>query len=126
MVYNIHALGGGVYASGVVGRDEMGRNILQQFQALNLDTTGLVVTPKRPTTVKTRVIAHHQQVVRFDREVASPLSSRISRKVVRYLKQRLPNIDAVIISDYGKGIVSHRSCHELISLARREGKPVSQ
>jgi D-beta-D-heptose 7-phosphate kinase/D-beta-D-heptose 1-phosphate adenosyltransferase len=124
VVHNIHALGGTVFASGLVGNDEMGKKIVRQFKSLDLDTKGLVVTTKRPTTVKTRIIAHNQQVVRFDREVVSPLTSRHLEKIVSYLKKCLPAVDVIIISDYGKSVVSRKLIEETVNLSTEHNIPV--
>ncbi len=124
VVYNLNALGSTVYASGVVGSDEMGKKILHQFRSLALDTSGLVVSAERPTTVKTRIIANNQQVVRFDRETISPLNSNHRQKILRYLRRCLPNIDAIIISDYGKNIVSRDLMEKTLTLSRKNSIPV--
>ena len=124
VVYNINTLGGTVYASGLVGNDEMGKKIIQKFKSLDLDTQGLIVTTKRPTTVKTRIIAHNQQVVRFDRETVAPLNGKHRQKIVDYLKKRLPDINAVIISDYGKSVVSRELIEKILVLSRDCNIPV--
>lgn len=69
---NIHSMGGNVLVSGVVGSDAMGSWLLEELQRMGVDTEGLIVEPGRPTTLKTRVVAHHQQVVRFDRRKRPP------------------------------------------------------
>lgn len=124
VVHNVRALGGTVYASGVVGDDEMGREVVQRFRDLGVDTEGTIISSKYRTTVKTRVIAHHQQVVRFDREVISPLDSGMNQKVIRYLQKCLPHIDAVVISDYGKSVISQELVEATLALSKANGTPV--
>ncbi len=68
---NIFAIGGKVYVTGVVGADEMGKKLVSEFRKRQVNTAGIIVEAKRPTTLKTRIVAHGQQVVRFDRESRS-------------------------------------------------------
>lgn len=124
VVHNIHTLGGKVYTSGVTGNDVMGRKIIHELRALSINTEGLIVTNDRPTTVKTRVIAHHQQVVRVDREEVSPFNSNIRERIITYFKKILSEINAVILSDYGKGLLSPELVEEVLALSQREGKVV--
>jgi D-glycero-beta-D-manno-heptose-7-phosphate kinase len=124
VVHNIRTLGGTVYAVGVAGDDHLGRKIIQDLKALRLSTDGIIISNGRPTTVKTRIIAHSQQVVRFDREEAAPLQPHTEEKLTLYVQRMLPRVDAVLISDYGKGLISGALMKKLLSLTRSEGKPV--
>ncbi len=103
---NIHSMGGNVLVSGVVGSDAMGSWLLEELQRMGVDTEGLIVEPGRPTTLKTRVVAHHQQVVRFDREKKAAVGMKSADRVLRYLEKVSKGLGAVVISDYGKGMVS--------------------
>jgi len=122
VVHNIHTLGGKVYASGVVGNDEMGRKIIHEFRSLNINPEGIIIVDKRPTTVKTRIIAHNQQVVRFDREKTAPLNSDTKQRIIHYLKKCLSKINLIIISDYGKSVISRELVGEILNLSK--SKPV--
>lgn len=102
---NIVSLGGSGALCGIVGDDHMGRRIIELLQALGVSTEGLVVG-KRPTTVKTRVVAQGQQVVRFDRETAGPPSTVSLQALLSFLDQHIHRFDAIIISDYAKGVIS--------------------
>ncbi|MFH1782208.1 MAG: PfkB family carbohydrate kinase [Candidatus Omnitrophota bacterium] len=105
---NIHVLGGKAYLAGVVGLDERGnalRNILQE-KGINIE--GIFVDEKRPTTLKTRVIAHHQQVVRIDKENNHCIESDLIDRISEYVKGIIKEIDVIIIEDYGKAL-SHQS-----------------
>jgi D-beta-D-heptose 7-phosphate kinase/D-beta-D-heptose 1-phosphate adenosyltransferase len=124
VVHNIHTLGGKVYVSGIAGNDEMGRRITHDLQSLGISTEGMIITNERPTTVKTRIIAHSQQVVRFDREEVSPLNSDIVKRIINYLKQHLAEIDAVLVSDYGKGTISRELIRQVLALSKKDGKLV--
>ena len=102
---NIIALGGKVSIAGIVGKDTAGRILKELFEERNINTEG-IIEDKRPTTVKTRVIAHHQQVVRFDREDRKRLEGKNLINLVDYIKKAINDHDAVIISDYKKGVIS--------------------
>jgi D-glycero-beta-D-manno-heptose-7-phosphate kinase len=114
VINNIHALGGKVLIGGVVGNDEMGRKIIQDLHKMGIDTRGVILEPDWVTTVKTRIIAHQQQVVRYDREIVRPIRSEALKKILLLLEDRINELDAVLISDYGKGVV----CPELIDRVR--------
>ncbi len=85
---NITSLGGKAIICGVVGNDEMGKKIVHELRLQNVDTEGLVVETSRPTTIKTRVIAHSQQVVRFDRESRGDISSESEKMILGLCKEK--------------------------------------
>jgi rfaE bifunctional protein kinase chain/domain len=103
---NLAALGAEVRLLGVVGDDEAGQRILDLCRQLRIDASGVAVARGRPTTRKTRIVAHNQQVVRADREVCSPLDARSQRTVLERLRALDGTIDGAIVSDYSKGMVS--------------------
>lgn len=102
---NICSLGGRVFVTGVIGVDAMGDRILSEFQNRKIDAGGIVRERERPTTIKTRIVAHGQQVVRFDRESHRPVSSAGIEKVLAYIRAVRGKIGAVVISDYNKGLI---------------------
>jgi D-glycero-beta-D-manno-heptose-7-phosphate kinase len=103
---NIFAMGGRVHLAGVVGSDETGRRLLSEFRSRGLDTGGIVVESGRPTTLKTRIVAHGQQVVRFDREERKPVQGRSIRKILSYIESLRDDLGAIVVSDYSKGVVT--------------------
>jgi len=103
---NIYALGGKGDMCGAIGLDTMGDHLLELLHTLGSATAGIIRSGDRPTTKKTRVIAQHQQVVRFDREKSGPLPPEIQERFFTYLDLHLADFQAVIISDYNKGVVS--------------------
>jgi rfaE bifunctional protein kinase chain/domain len=103
---NIYAMGGRVSLAGVIGDDDMGAILVNRFRKMKIPTEGLIMEDHRPTTLKTRVVAHHQQVVRFDRESRSPISESSIEKMVDYIKTMKNKLGAVVISDYAKGVVT--------------------
>ena len=122
---NIHALGGEVYLAGVIGMDERGKTLTEELRKKGIEVEGVIVDGERPTTLKTRVIAHHQQVVRIDKEKMDCLSSDAIGQIIDYVKKIIKGIDAIIIEDYGKGVVTPRLLQEVLRLARRYKKIVT-
>ncbi len=126
---NLAALGAIVQAFGVVGGrkisgkkvadDEAGVALRACLQQAKIADRGVLPDPQRITTVKTRVIARHQQIVRIDRERRETLSSRVEEKLFRLLASALKNLDALVLSDYDKGLITDafadmvlRACHK--------------
>lgn len=117
VVNNIKSLGGKVCLGGVIGPDDMGRRVIHELRQIGIDTDGIVVEHERPTTVKTRIVAHGQQMVRYDRESKGIITSDSIQKIVSYLKSGLDSIDAIVISDYSKGVVSEELLKEVLRVA---------
>lgn len=103
---NIHAIGGLVLGTGVVGADNMGERLRQEFIDRRIDTGGVVVEKERTTTLKTRIVAHGQQIVRFDRESRAPVAKDSIEQIIAYVESRLDQIGAIVISDYNKGLIT--------------------
>jgi len=125
VVNNIRALGGSVYLAGVVGNDTMGGHLVDELKKINVATDGIVALSDRPTTIKTRVIAHHQQVVRFDREKRIRIDEKTTDRIIEYVRSLGKKINAVIISDYGKGVINERLVTGLVDYASKNGLIVS-
>lgn len=121
---NIRSLGGTVYPCGLVGRDLRGRLLVKAMRKEGIDTSGAVYDGARPTTLKTRVVAHSQQVVRFDREDNRELSQEQLKSVLAFAENTLPKADAVVIEDYGKGMVTPELLTYVLKKAKSLGKPV--
>lgn len=121
---NMRALGADVFVAGIVGEDRLGSALLEELTLRNIDTTA-ILRVNRPTTVKTRVIAHHQQVVRVDRELQEPLAESVIRKLLRLIAPVMERMDAVVVEDYGKGVVTRSLLSRVIPLARRLEKIVT-
>lgn len=102
----IYAMGGRVFAAGVIGADEIGRGLVRQLKERGIDTAGMMVEKGRPTTLKTRVVAHGQQVVRFDQESRKPIPPSTCGKILAYVESLRDQIGSIVISDYNKGVVS--------------------
>jgi rfaE bifunctional protein kinase chain/domain len=116
---NVAALGANVCVVGVVGDDAAGerlRSTLQETSKLQTDDC-LIVDDARPSTTKTRIIAHNQLVVRADREKRSPVNGNVEKRIVLSLKQALQNAHAFVISDYDKGVVTPGILAEVLPFA---------
>lgn len=110
---------------GLVGRDDAGVRLRRLLEAGGIDTTGVVERPHGPTTVKTRIIARTQQVVRVDRELGEPPEETERSALLGTLAEALPAADAVIIEDYGKGLLDPPLAAEIITRAHAAGRPVT-
>lgn len=121
---NIHALGGQADICGVVGADESGRRLLKELGIRRKGRGGVIIDPDRPTTRKSRVVAHHQQVVRFDVETRQELKSALQKRIVRYVESRLREISCLVVSDYAKGVVTQALMADLTRLAAQRGIPL--
>lgn len=124
VAHNIRTLGGMVYPCGLVGRDREGRALLKIMRKEGVDTGGIVSDSGRPTSLKTRVIAHSQQVVRFDRENHTEIPTHDQKKMLQFIKQRIKQIDVVVIEDYGKGVVEPKLLKEVVRLAKKSKVPI--
>ncbi len=121
---NIRTLGGSVFPCGVLGRDIEGRLLVRGMRKLGIDTGGVIIDRARPTTIKTRVIAHSQQVVRVDREKAQPISKVDAKKIIQFVQKKIKETDAVIMEDYGKGVIEPFLLTPLMKLIKKFRKPV--
>jgi D-beta-D-heptose 7-phosphate kinase/D-beta-D-heptose 1-phosphate adenosyltransferase len=108
VAHNILSLGGQVYVTGAIGNDEMGKILIHRMREKGIFTDGIIVEQERPTSVKTRVVAHNQQVVRFDREKKSDIGKSTLSLIIEYIQGCLPKIKAIIISDYCKGVITKK------------------
>ena len=106
VIHNIATLGATPILCGVIGKDRTGREILDEIARMDLTSDGIITEEARPTSIKTRVVAHDQQVVRFDRESRADIRPESIQRILKFIKKNLDNIDAIVVSDYGKGVVS--------------------
>lgn len=124
VVNNIDGLGGKGVLCGVVGDDEMGQRIISELLQRNIKTDGIFVEKGRQTTVKTRIFANQQQVVRIDRERTDHLKSSTLRNLLEFLAERMKDSDGIILSDYGKGVLTRKLIRSIIRRAREAKKCV--
>ncbi|MFH1724169.1 MAG: PfkB family carbohydrate kinase [Elusimicrobiota bacterium] len=121
---NLSALGAAVSVFGVLGDDAAGGQLIRDLQARGVDTGGVVLDALRVTTQKCRIVAEHQQVVRFDRETPRVLSAQTQSKLLRKLSEAMSGADAVVVSDYGKGVVTANAVRKALRAAHRARLPV--
>ncbi len=122
---NIASLGAKVYIAGVAGTDERAAILKESLKEKGINIDGIIADDSRPTTLKTRVVAHHQQVVRIDREKIDSISAGVSDKIIFYIKGIIDEIDAIIIEDYGKGVISARLLKEILTIAKKKKKIIT-
>ena len=106
---------------GAIGADDAARKLLKLLAEQNIGCAGLVKTRLRHTSIKTRIVAHQQQVVRIDRETRGPLDSGGTDRLLEAFKARLSKADAVIVGDYGKGVVTQPLLNKIKTLCRQRG-----
>jgi len=122
VVNNLVALGAHVSAAGVVGTGADGNLVLDKFKKLGVDTRGVIQDSGRPTTRKTRVIAGHQHVLRIDREIQKDISPPVLKALVQRSNKIITEVDGVLVSDYGKGVITRSLLKQLIKTAKAHGK----
>ena len=125
VVNNIHSLNGGALVTGIIGRDSDGAKLVQALKAKGIPADGIVTDASRPTTIKTRIVAHSQQLVRFDREKRDKIGAQTFEKVVAYIKKAVRSADIVVISDYAKGLITETLVQETSELCSKYGKPIA-
>ena len=121
---NLASLGCKVSLIGLIGKDVEGTILKDLLEQQNIIYTDLMESGSRPTTVKSRIIAHNQQVVRADRELNKDLSKSSNNNLIKSVKSIIENIDAIILGDYNKGVLNLASIKAVIQTANNAGKPV--
>ena len=124
VVANLCSLGARAALLAVVGRDAAQTPLEQLLRELAVETRGLIQDDSRPTTVKTRILAAHHQLLRFDVESTQPCSDEAADKILTGLRARMATTDVVVLSDYAKGVLTQPLVRELISECKRAGLPV--
>jgi len=122
---NIQSLGGEPFLIGVVGDDNTGKALVRLVSECGFDTSGIVTDPSRPTTIKTRIIAHNQHVVRIDRETRGEIAPEIEKKILGIMDANIAKLDAIIIEDYNKGVVIKSLIREIIARAEKHNRIVT-
>ena len=120
VVNNICALGGKAHASGVVGKDADGKELIRLLRERAADVGAVISSSKVETIVKTRVIAHHQHVVRIDQEHSIDADSRIRKSLIELIRGKTEDVDAIIVEDYGKGVLTDELLHEIVKPAKEK------
>ena len=121
VAHNLRALGAKVDLVGVLGRDPGGEQFREALTLVGIDDRGIIEFAGRGTTVKTRVIAHQQQVVRIDRETAGPLPTSLGEALARNVLEKLPGAGALLVSDYDKGVLTAQVLQRILPAAASAG-----
>jgi D-beta-D-heptose 7-phosphate kinase/D-beta-D-heptose 1-phosphate adenosyltransferase len=122
VVNNLAALGAKVFAAGVIGTGRNGNMLLKRLGHLGVDAGGVVQEHGRPTTRKTRIIAAHQHVLRIDRETRKEISDETLDKITCFIEKVIPETDVVIVSDYGKGLITKTLMARIVKVAKKQRK----
>ena len=121
VVHNLALLGCQTSIIGQIGRDNHGEIFLSKLNSLGVDFSGVIETSK-PTTTKIRVISGHQQMIRLDFEDSAEIDGSTTDELLKNFSAQIENVDAVIISDYGKGVCTKKICREIIGACRSQKK----
>lgn len=124
---NMASLGGQISVIGLFGDDPSGQTLGASMGERGIDTTGIIIDPSRPTTTKTRISACSQQsvtqqIVRVDRESREPISAEIEAEVIRRLEEQIPQVDGILVSEYGNGLFTPKVIETVLRLAKQHGK----
>ncbi len=125
VAHNIRSLGGIVSLCGIVGDDENGKKIYKKIVERGIQTQGIFFEQGRQTTVKTRIIAHHphyQQLVRVDRETTDRPKASTFRNLSQFLAEKMEDFDGIVISDYGKGLLTRKLIQTIVNRAKKSKK----
>ncbi|MFH1420905.1 MAG: D-glycero-beta-D-manno-heptose-7-phosphate kinase [Candidatus Aenigmatarchaeota archaeon] len=121
---NVRVLCNNVFLAGVIGNDEAGVEVKNLLVKAGINKEAVIFDHKRHTTVKTRLIAQHQQLMRIDKEKIEPLESDIESKLYGVVADIIPTIDAIILSDYAKGVLTPSLCQSIIKKSKECSKPI--
>lgn len=125
VVYNILGLGGIPIPIGIIGNDNEGKVLKKLMYDNRIIDIGILIDTKRPTTAKTRVIADNQHIVRIDKEQTEPISTKTENKILALLKKEIKKIDAVILQDYNKGVLTHSLITKIIEITNESKKIIT-
>jgi len=124
VVNNLKALGAKVSVSGVIGNDENGAELLNLLREIDVHVENIVIQDGRKTSKKSRVIASSQQILRYDKESKEEISKSSVDKILNSLNNSISNYDVVVLSDYGKGVLTKELCQGIISTCNKNGVKV--
>jgi len=124
VIHNLVALGARVSVAGVIGDDENGEELRKMLLSLGTSCEGLITQEGRKTSKKSRIIASNQQILRYDKESKEAITPKSEKSIVAYVLDAIDTCDMVILSDYGKGVITDTVAQEVIGVARVAGKKV--
>ncbi|MBL0708261.1 MAG: D-glycero-beta-D-manno-heptose-7-phosphate kinase [Sulfurimonas sp.] len=124
VINNLHALGAKVRVCSVIGDDSNGLELKEMLEYIDIDTQYLIIQKDRNTSKKSRIIAVSQQILRYDKESKEEVSSISQDKILTSISKNISSYDAIILSDYGKGVLTTRVCQGVIDLAKKHSVKV--
>jgi len=124
VVNNLAALQANVTIIGTYGSGENGRRLKKMFEDVGANTTGLVLDQSRATTIKTRIMASQQHVLRIDRETSHPISNDMVNSISERISHCIQSVHLIIVSDYGKGLLTPEMLKSIMNLAQANNTPV--
>jgi rfaE bifunctional protein kinase chain/domain len=122
---NISSIGGNPLPIGIIGNDRDGKTFLSLMDNADLNSDGIFFDKQRPTTTKTRVIAGKQHVVRIDKESKDPINNELEMKILQFLESNISEIDAIILQDYNKGVLTEKIIETSIKIGNENNKIVT-
>jgi len=120
---NLKSLGAKASICSIIGNDAEGLELKQLLEQAGINSNGIITDPDRPTTVKTRVIAGNQHLLRMDHESTHSINNNVKDSIIQYVRSKINEVDAVIFEDYNKGLLTERLITELIEIANSYHKP---
>jgi len=118
VAHNLKTLGADVTVCSVIGDDDSGKELLEMFQKIEVNTQNILIQQKRKTSKKTRLIAVGQQIVRYDKETKDAISQNSTEQLLELLSKTIEKYDAIILSDYAKGVLTPQLTQGIIALAK--------
>jgi D-beta-D-heptose 7-phosphate kinase/D-beta-D-heptose 1-phosphate adenosyltransferase len=124
VINNLRTLGANVSVSSVIGNDDNGDELIAMLREIDVNTDNLIIQNDRKTSKKSRVIAVSQQILRYDKESKNEIGASSVENILSLIKEEISSYDAVILSDYGKGVLTVDLCQGIISLAKENNVKV--
>ena len=116
VINNLNALGAKVSVASVIGDDDNGAELLKMLEEIDVDTKNIITQNSRKTSKKSRVIAVSQQILRYDKESKEDIESKSVKSILNSLEAKIASFDVVVLSDYGKGVLTEELCPKIIKL----------
>tara|TARA_B100001971_G_C18237312_1_gene568224 strand:+ start:1150 stop:2130 length:981 start_codon:yes stop_codon:yes gene_type:complete len=121
---NVTALNAGAHIVGVVGNDSAKNRLLSQLEEMKIITNGIVINKDKPTIQKVRILGQHQQLLRVDYEKKGQSDGPTEKELIKNIKSLIDDVDAIVVSDYGKGVITKSVMKNIIELSKKENKMV--
>ena len=121
---NIAALKAKAIVSGVIGKDEVGKKLIKELKERNIDYSCVIVDESRPTIEKTRFLGMNQQLLRVDNELTNDIIDEVGRAIIQKVLKKINDIDVIVITDYGKGVITEKLAKAIVKISKDYNKPL--